>query len=162
MIHDRLRSRQIFSTTCGVNMVYFQKWKMALGGAAILLCLGAFCNKYGLSCAVAADKPTLTSAVMCEDVQERQPIVEGVVFSIGIGRVVCYTLFDPVPEKTFITHNWYNRDNLSTKIKLLLQPPRWTTYSAIQLRESDKGPWRVEITDSEGRILQVLRFSVTE
>lgn len=143
-------------------MVYFNKWKMALGGAAILLCLGAFCDTDGLSRAVAADKPLLTSAVMCEDVQERQPLYEGVVFSIGIGKVFCYTLFDPVPEKTYITHNWYNRDNLSTKIKLMLQPPRWTTYSAIQLRESDKGPWRVEIADSEGRILQVLRFSVTE
>jgi hypothetical protein len=143
-------------------MVYFQKWKMVLGSAAILLYLGAFCDKDCLSLAVAADKLILTSAVMCEDVQERQPLYEGVVFSIGIGKVFCYTLFDSVPEKTHITHNWYNRDNLSTKIKLLLQPPRWTTYSAIQLRESDKGPWRVEITDSEGQILQVLRFSVTE
>jgi hypothetical protein len=143
-------------------MVNIQKWKMALGGAAILLCLGAFCEKNGLSAAAASDKPILTTAVMCEDVQDRQPLYEGVVFSIGIGRVFCYTLFDPVPEKTVIVHNWYNRDNLSTKIKLPLQPPRWTTYSAIQLRESDKGPWRVEITDSEGRILQILRFSVTE
>jgi len=143
-------------------MLYFQKWMMALGGAAILLCLCDFCVKDGLSGAAAAEKPILTTAVMCEDVQDRQPLYEGVVFSIGIGRVFCYTLFDPVPEKTVVTHNWYNRDNLSTKIKLSLQPPRWTTYSAIQLRESDKGPWRVEITDSEGRILQVLRFSVTE
>lgn len=143
-------------------MVYFQKWMMALGGAGLLLCLGAFWDKDGLNRAVAADQPILISAVMCEDIQDRLPIYEGVVFSIGIGKIFCYTLFDPVPEKTFITHNWYNRDNLSTKIKLLLQPPRWTTFSAIQLRESDKGPWRVEITDSEGRLLQVLRFSVTE
>lgn len=143
-------------------MVYFQKWKVIIWGVAILLCLGAFCDKGGLGGAASAEKPVISSAVLCEDVQERQPLYEGVVFSIGIGKIFCYTLFDPVPEKTFITHNWYNRDNLTTKIKLSLQPPRWTTYSAIQLRESDKGPWRVEITDSEGRILQVLRFSVTE
>jgi hypothetical protein len=143
-------------------MVYFQKWKMVIGGGVILLCLGAFYDNNGLSGATVAEKPILISAVMCEDVQDRQPISEGVVFSIGMGRVVCHTVFDPVPEKTFITHNWYNRDNLSTKIKLQLLPPRWTTYSAIQLRESDKGPWRVEITDSEDRVLQILRFSVTE
>jgi hypothetical protein len=144
-------------------MMYFQKWMMAFGCAAVLLCLCGLRDIGGLcGAAAAAEKPVLTSAVMCEDVQDRLPLYEGVVFSIGIGRVFCYTLFDPVPEKTVITHNWYNRDNLSTKIQLLLQPPRWTTYSAIQLRESDKGPWRVEITDSEGRILQVLRFSVTE
>ena len=143
-------------------MMYFQKWKMVLGGAAILLCLGAFCNNSVLSRAADSDKLILTSAVMCEDVQDRQPLNEGVVFSIGIGRVCCYTTFEAVPDKTYITHNWYNRDNLSTKIKLPIQPPRWTTYSAIQLRESDKGPWRVEITDSDGRMLQILRFSVTE
>jgi len=143
-------------------MVYFQKCKVIIWGAAIFLCLGAFCDKHGLIWAASAEKLVISSAVLCEDVQERQPLYEGVVFSIGIGKIFCYTLFDPVPEKTHITHNWYNRDNLTTKIKLSLQPPRWTTYSAIQLRESDKGPWRVEITDSEGRILQVLRFSVTE
>jgi hypothetical protein len=143
-------------------MVYFQKWMMMLGGVGLFLCLSAFSDKDGLRTAVAADQLAVTSAVMCEDVQERQPVNEGVVFSIGIGRICCYTLFDVVPDKTHITHNWYNRDNLSTKIKLPLHPPRWTTYSAIQLRETDKGPWRVEITDSEGRILQVLRFSVTE
>ena len=143
-------------------MVYFQKWKMVPGVVAILLFLCVFSDKDGLSRAVAADQLILTSAVMCEDVRERQPVNEGVLFSIAAGRVVCFTLFDPVPEKTYITHNWYNRDNLSTKIKLPLMPPRWTTYSAIQLRESDKGPWRVEITDSDGQILQILRFSVTE
>jgi hypothetical protein len=143
-------------------MVYFQKWKMVPGAVAILLFLCVFSDKDGLSRAVAADQLILTSAVMCEDVRERQPVNEGVLFSIAAGRVVCFTLFDPVTEKTYITHNWYNRDNLSTKIKLPLMPPRWTTYSAIQLRESDKGPWRVEITDSDGQILQILRFSVTE
>jgi len=144
------------------DMMYFQKWKMVLGGAAILLCIGALCDKSGLSRASDADKLILTSAVMCEDVQDRQPLNEGVVFSIGTGKVFCYTVFSTVPEATYIMHNWYNRDNLSTKIKLQLQPPRWTTYSTIQLRESDKGPWRVEITDSDGRMLHVLRFSVTE
>ena len=143
-------------------MVYFQKWKMVLGGAAILLFLGAFYDKSELCGAADVDKLILTTALMCEDVQDRQPLNEGVVFSIGTGKVFCYTVFNTVPEATYVMHNWYNRDNLSTKIKLQLQPPRWTTYSAIQLRESDKGPWRVEITDSDGRLLQVLRFSVTE
>jgi hypothetical protein len=140
----------------------FSRSKMAYGGVLILLCLPAFFHKDCLSAVAAPEKLVLTAAAMCEDVQDRQPLSEGVVFSIGVGRIFCYTLFDTVPERTHIFHNWYNRDNLSTKIKLLLQPPRWTTFSAIQLRETDKGPWRVEITDSEGRILQVLRFSVTD
>ncbi len=124
-----------------------------------------------LSGAASADPPVaassspklqLVTAVMCEDVVNRLPFNEAVVFSITGGKVSCFTLFDPVPERTAIYHNWYYRDDLSTKIKLLINPPRWATYSSIQLREADKGPWRVEVTDSDGKVLQTIRFSITD
>jgi hypothetical protein len=51
---------------------------------------------------------------------------------------------------------------LSTKKKLFLKPPSWSTYSSIQLREADKGPWRVEVTDDKGKLFATLRFSVTD
>ncbi|MBW1746394.1 MAG: DUF2914 domain-containing protein, partial [Deltaproteobacteria bacterium] len=35
-------------------------------------------------------------------------------------------------------------------------------FSSIQFREADKGLWRVEITDPEGNIFHVLRFSITD
>lgn len=105
---------------------------------------------------------TLVETVMCEEIKDYTPQNRAIVFSIGIGRVSCFTSFDPVPEKTFIYHNWFHRDKLSTKIKLFLQPPRWSTFSGIQLREADKGPWRLEITDQEGNTLHVLRFSITD
>jgi len=111
---------------------------------------------------VIAPKLQLVTAVMCEDVVNRLPYNEAVVFSIAGGKVSCFTLFDPVLERTAVYHNWYYRDNLSTKIKLLVNPPRWATYSSIQLREADKGPWRVEVTDSEGNVLQTIRFSITD
>jgi hypothetical protein len=53
-------------------------------------------------------------------------------------------------------------DKLSTKKKLVLKPPRWSTFSSIQLREADKGPWRVEITDDDENILRILRFSIVD
>lgn len=105
---------------------------------------------------------TLFHAAMCEEVKEHVPRNPAIVFSITIGKVFCYTSFDPVPEKTFIYHNWFHRDKISTKIKLNLKPPRWSTYSRIQLREADKGPWHMEITDNKGNILRVLRFSITD
>ena len=107
-------------------------------------------------------KLTLVKAVMCEEIQEFEPINEAIAFSISLGQVYCYSLFDPVPEKTDIYHIWYFQDRLTAKIKLTLKPPRWKSYSTIQLREADKGAWRVEITDSKGQRLKVLRFSITE
>lgn len=107
-------------------------------------------------------KLSLEQAVMCEAVRDYAPLNQGVVFPTSMGKVLCFTSFDPVPQKTVIYHNWFHRDQLSNKQRLGLQPPRWSTFSSIQLRETDKGPWRVEITDSAGQIIRVLRFSITD
>ncbi|MBW1743162.1 MAG: DUF2914 domain-containing protein [Deltaproteobacteria bacterium] len=99
---------------------------------------------------------------MCEEIDGLTPENQAIVFSIAIGRVSCFTSFDPVPEDTYVYHSWFFRNKLSNRIKLSLQPPRWSTFSSIQLREADQGPWRVEITDRDGRLLRLLRFSITD
>jgi hypothetical protein len=109
-----------------------------------------------------ADQLKLSEAVMCEEIFSNAPKNPTVVFSVSKENAVSYTLFDPVPQKTVIYHNWYHRDVPNAKIRLELQPPRWSTYSSIQLRETDIGPWRVDITDENGNIFGVLRFSVTD
>ena len=105
---------------------------------------------------------TLQQSVMCEGLQNFEPQNPAVVFSISIGKVYCFSNFEPVPAQTTIYHNWYFRDRLTSRLKLTLKPPKWRTYSTIQLREADRGPWRVEITDPKGRIFKVLRFSITD
>jgi len=105
---------------------------------------------------------TLIKAVMCEKIEDYVPINPAIVFSSSLEGISCFTYFDPVPEEGIVYHNWYFHDKLSTTIPLLLKPPRWSTFSSIQLREADKGPWRVEITDDKGRLFDVLRFSITD
>jgi hypothetical protein len=112
--------------------------------------------------ATAAGDPVLVQAQMCEDLQERIPQNVTTVFSIERRKAICFTSFDPVPGKTVIYHHWFHRDRPSARIKLSLKPPRWSTYSSIQFRAQDVGPWRVEITDSKGHIFHILRFSITE
>ncbi len=107
-------------------------------------------------------RPSLGRAVMCEGVRENDAHNQGIVFSVSIGRVLCYSDFEVVPKKTFIYHNWYFRDRLVTRLKLALQPPRWAGTTSIQLREADRGPWRVEVADQEGYVFQTLRFSITD
>ena len=107
-------------------------------------------------------EPVLDYAVMCEEIKDFTPKNQGVVFSIKIGKVSCFTSFDPVPKETVIYHKWFHKDKPSTKKRLTLQPPRWASYSSIQLRETDKGPWRVEITDQKESILHTVRFTITD
>jgi hypothetical protein len=108
------------------------------------------------------EKLTLVQAVMCEGIEENSPKNRAIVFPFSIGRVYCFTTFDPVPAKTVIYHKWYFRDKLRARVKLTLKTPRWSTFSRIGLRDGEKGPWRVEIADEEGNILGTLRFSVTD
>lgn len=108
------------------------------------------------------DSITLVHAVICEDIEASAPKNPTTVFSIERRKAVCFSLFDAVNEKAVIYHHWFHRDRSSAKIKLIINPPRWSTYSSIQFRAEDIGPWRVEITDSEGRIFKVLRFSITD
>jgi len=104
----------------------------------------------------------LGESTVCENVQNGIPEQAAVAFSVDLKRVYCYTDFKTVSEKSFAYHNWYLRDNLKASVKLTVRTPRWSTYSSIQLRDSGKGPWRVEITDEEGNILKTLRFSVID
>ena len=99
---------------------------------------------------IESDTLALVQAVMCEDIQDQTPQMVTTVFSIERRKAICFTSFDPVPNQTVIYHHWFHRDRPSAKIKLTLKSPRWSTYSSIQLRAEDLGPWRVEVTDSQG------------
>ncbi|MGB3225865.1 MAG: DUF2914 domain-containing protein [Desulforhopalus sp.] len=107
-------------------------------------------------------EPTLTRAVMCESIQKFEPNNIAVVFSIDVARIHCFTEFDPVPKQTIIFHKWYQSGSLVSVKQLTVNPPRWSSISSMQLRDADKGPWQVEVTDKNGKLLHTLRFSITD
>lgn len=109
-----------------------------------------------------ASKAALIQAIVCEEVKDGIPYNASVAFSISAGKIYCFTFFDSIAEEMPIYHHWIFRDRPSARIRLSLKPTRWATFSSIQLREADKGPWRVEITDASGRVFKILRFSVTD
>ena len=108
------------------------------------------------------DQLRLSEAVICETLEAFSPLNPSVVFSVTAGSVMCFTAFDHVPEQTSIFHDWIRQDKLVFRKKLVLKTPRWSSVSSIQLREADKGPWRVEIRDADGNYLHILRFSITD
>ena len=104
----------------------------------------------------------LGKATVSELVKNGIPFNSAVAFSISLDRVYCFTDFVVVGTKTVIYHNWYYRDERRASVKLALRPPRWATFSSVTLRDSDKGPWQVEVTTEKGKVLQILRFSVID
>ncbi len=112
--------------------------------------------------AFSKDGLRLTAAYMCEQISEAGPENRAVVFSASEGKIFCFCYFEFVPVKATVFHVWYHRDRLVAKRRLVLEPPSWKIYSTMQLRETDKGPWRVEILGADNKRLDVVRFSVTD
>ena len=107
--------------------------------------------------------PVLKQAVLCESIKDSKiPINAAVVFSSDLGELFCFTNFEPVYEETVIIHRYYFKDKFSSRKRLKLYPPGWAVRSRIQLRETDKGPWRVDITDADGKVFHSIRFSITD
>ncbi len=109
-----------------------------------------------------SEPPVMVQAVMCEFIENFLPVTPAVVFSISLGRVFCFTAFDPVYEDTVVFHRWYRQDRLISNARLVLLPPKWSSFSSMQLRSADKGPWRVEIVDSREKVLKTLRFGISD
>lgn len=107
-------------------------------------------------------KMELVQAVVCESIENFKPVNPAVVFSISQGEVFCYTDFDPVLETSYVFHKWYKKDKLIFTMRLTLSPPKWSSFSRIQIRDADKGPWRVEIRDGNDILLKTLRFSMAD
>ncbi len=107
-------------------------------------------------------KPNLVQAVLCESIENFKPVNSSAVFPVAQGTVMCFTAFDLVPHEIELYHIWIQRDELVYRKRLILKPPRWASVSSIKLREADKGPWRVEVRDADGRLYAILRFSITE
>jgi hypothetical protein len=145
-----------------------KRWLIIAASLAIILTPGVLlAEEENGSAGLAASPPStgdlqLSEAVMCETLEAFKPLNPSAVFSVGTGSVMCFTAFDHVPERTSIFHDWIRRDKLVFRKKLVLKTPRWSSVSSIQLREADKGPWRVEIRDADGNLLRILRFSITD
>jgi len=139
-------------------------WESIRKTTWVLVAVGLLVTPVALRGQEAPDpkKLALAKAVICESIQEYAPVNAAVVFSIERGRISCFTDFDPVPQKTYIHHKWYRRDSLVTVKRLTLNPPRWSSFTSVQLRDADKGPWRVEVTDADDTLLRTLRFSITD
>jgi hypothetical protein len=104
----------------------------------------------------------LSEAVICETLENFKPLNPSAVFSVQTGSVMCFTAFDHVPAQTSIFHDWIRQDKLIFRKKLILKTPSWSSVSSIQLREADKGAWRVDVRDADGHLLRILRFSITD
>lgn len=102
-------------------------------------------------------------AVAATGVSNRAPVGESTTFSPSVGKVYCFTEVSPADAaaaNTSLIHRWYLGDRPQGETRLKVAGSHWRTYSNRTVSEAKMGGWRVELVDSNGNVLQTVRFTV--
>ena len=108
------------------------------------------------------DNIEVINSLACKKVKNNQPLYPGKRFPTDIGKVYCHSLLNNNSGKqNDIYHIWYMNGNLKAKVRIRVRNGR--EIPAVSHREvanSDKGTWKIEITDSDKKILDTVIFEV--
>jgi hypothetical protein len=100
--------------------------------------------------------------IICTSVVEREPVGEGKSFPGDIKKIFCFTDIREAGSDTFITHEWYYKDELKATVKLKVAGTQWRTWSSKGIDKNWTGEWRVEIKDANGNLLSRITFIIGE
>ena len=103
----------------------------------------------------------IADAAVCKDVVNRAPVDPGTSFPVSVARLFCFTRVTGAQSPTEVTHVWYHGDRERARVSLPVNTASWRTYSSKVIQGHEKGPWRVEVVDPSGKVLQALAFEVT-
>ena len=108
------------------------------------------------------EKMVVLESLACKKVKNNQPLYPGRRFPTDVGRVHCHTLLNNNSGKNRdIYHIWYMNGNLKAKVRIRVRDGKEIpAFSHREIKSNDKGTWKVEITDSDKKILDTVIFEV--
>ena len=107
-------------------------------------------------------KMVVTDVKICKEVKNNSPLYTGNRFSTDIGRIHCYSSINNNSGKAnIIYHVWYLNGILVAKMRIRVAKGEGVaSFSNRDITSSDKGKWKVEITDSDKKILDTIIFEL--
>ena len=100
-------------------------------------------------------------ATVGSDVKDRMPAGVSNYFSWSTNRVYVWSLIQCKNPPSSIRHIYYFQGEKLSDVHLNVQSSRWRTWSYIPLSNKRYiGPWRIDITSTEGKVLRSLHFEV--
>lgn len=103
----------------------------------------------------------VADAVMCRDVQDREPVEPGDSFPADVGKVWCWSKIKD-GKNTTIKHIYYHEGEEKAVIELSIGSPLWRTRSSKRILSSWTGQWRVDIVGEDDVVLKSLDFTIVE
>jgi transcriptional regulator with XRE-family HTH domain len=101
-------------------------------------------------------------AAVCTDVKDRKPSGKNDSFQWSMDRVYIWNLIKCESHLSSIRHIYYFKGQKVSDIVLDIRSPLWRTWSYKALLDKRfVGPWRVDITSADGKLLQRVHFEVS-
>lgn len=99
---------------------------------------------------------------VCTDVKDRKPSGENDSFQWSMDRIYIWNLIKCESHLSSIRHIYYFKGQKVSDIVLDIRSPLWRTWSYKGLLDKRFiGPWRVDITSADGKLLQRVHFQVS-
>mgnify|MGYP006306898315 FL=1 len=102
----------------------------------------------------------VVDAAICRDVVDHECVGKDVVFPADIGKLYCLTRIYGAQTDTRIVHVWFFGDIERARVPLDIRSSNFRTYSSKIIRPMEIGDWRVEVVDSQNRILKIIEFKI--
>jgi len=115
---------------------------------------------YGQEKAKEGTSLTIARLVVGTGVENSEPAGAAETFPASTEKVYCFLEATNIAKDTEVSFVWSYGDKEMLKTTLPLKAgPKWRTYANKNLRGL-KGDWKVEIKDSEGKVLKDVKFKV--
>jgi len=108
----------------------------------------------------AAKEMTLARAVVGTGVDNMEPVGAAASFPAATEKVYCFIEASNIPKDMELSFVWSLGGKEVRKINLPVKAgPKWRTW-AYKNVAGQKGDWKVEIKDAEGKVLKEINFKV--
>ena len=108
----------------------------------------------------AAKEMSLGRAVVGTGVENMEPVGAAETFPATTEKVFCFVEASNIPKDMELSFVWFQGDKEVRKINVPLKAgPKWRTWANKNLG-GQKGDWKVQIKDAEGKVLKEVKFKV--
>ena len=103
---------------------------------------------------------TVKRLVVGTGVENSEPVGIAETFAASTEKVYCFLEAADIAKDTEVSFVWFSGEKEISKFSVpLKEGPRWRTYAEKNLREI-KGDWKVEIRNSDGKVVKDVKFKV--
>ena len=135
--------------------------KKMVSFSGVMVCLISLCLLIPAAGAQ-ANKVQVVAAAICKDVVEREAVDVGTQFSNSVSRLYCFTKTVSSEIPTEVVHVWSYGDVERARVSLAVKAATWRTYSSKAIQSHEIGPWRVDVLDTSGNLLETINFEITQ